>query len=255
MAEHGAETREERHARRRAARRDERRALKNAEETAQKSAANSEEMHADEPLTVRAGKSVHPGLKAVLEFGPIIGFFVAYLMYKDDVFVVAGTEYTGFVAVTAAFIPIFLLGIGALWFLTGRLARMQAVTAVLLIVFGGLSIWFNDPKFFKMKPTAVYLLFTVILGIGLLRGQSWLKFVMEEMMPLKDKGWMILTKRVTLLFFLSAVANEVVWRTQSEEFWVYFETFAMPVVIFVFFMAQTRLFATYATMNPSDKKT
>ncbi|MEM7596677.1 MAG: inner membrane-spanning protein YciB [Pseudomonadota bacterium] len=198
-------------------------------------------------------RTVHPGLKAVLEFGPIIGFFVAYLMYKDETFVVGGTEYTGFVAVTAAFIPIFLLGIGVLWALTGRLARMQAVTAVLLIVFGGLSVWFNDPKFFKMKPTAVYLLFTIILGIGLLRGQSWLKFVMEEMMPLKDEGWSILTKRVTLLFFLSAVANEVVWRTQSEEFWVYFETFAMPVVIFVFFMAQSRLFATYATMNPSNK--
>ncbi len=245
MAEQGSETREERHARRKAARREERRALKQAQMAAEASLG-------DQPVE-KAEKSVHPGLKAVLEFGPIIGFFVAYLLYKDEVFVVGGVEYTGFVAVTAAFIPIFLLGIGVLWFLTGRLARMQAVTAVLLIVFGGLSVWFNDPKFFKMKPTAVYLLFTIILGIGLLRGQSWLKFVMEEMMPLKDKGWMILTKRVTLLFFLSAVANEVVWRTQSEEFWVYFETFAMPVVIFVFFMAQSRLFATYATMNPSKK--
>ncbi|MEO0774811.1 MAG: inner membrane-spanning protein YciB [Pseudomonadota bacterium] len=242
MAEQGQgqETRQERHARRKAARREERKAAKRAEEGAQQPDAATE-------------KSVHPGLKAVLEFGPIVGFFIAYILYKDEVFVVGGVEYTGFVAVTAAFIPIFLLGIGVLWFLTGRLARMQAVTAVLLIVFGGLSVWFNDPRFFKMKPTAVYMLFTIILGIGLLRGQSWLKFVMEEMMPLKDKGWMILTKRVTLLFFLSAVANEVVWRTQSEEFWVYFETFAMPVVIFVFFMAQSRLFATYATMNPSKK--
>ena len=241
MSENSGETREERHARRREARRLERRAQKEAEKRMQ--------AQQDKPKE----RTVHPGLKAVLEFGPIIGFFVAYLMYKDETFVVGGTEYTGFVAVTAAFIPIFLLGIGVLWALTGRLARMQAVTAVLLIVFGGLSVWFNDPKFFKMKPTAVYLLFTIILGIGLLRGQSWLKFVMEEMMPLKDEGWSILTKRVTLLFFLSAVANEVVWRTQSEEFWVYFETFAMPVVIFVFFMAQSRLFATYATMNPSNK--
>ncbi|MDJ0821283.1 MAG: inner membrane-spanning protein YciB [Paracoccaceae bacterium] len=196
-------------------------------------------------------KPVHAGVKAVLEYGPIIGFLVVYLLYKDEVFVVAGTEYTGFVAVTAAFIPIFLLSIGALWFLSGRLARMQVVTAVMLIVFGGLSVWLNDPKFFKMKPTAVYLLLAAILGIGLLRRQSWLKFVMEEMIPLKEKGWMILTRRVTAMFFLSAVANEVVWRTQTEEFWVFFETLAMPVLIFAFFMSQTRLFVEYATLEPS----
>jgi intracellular septation protein len=196
-----------------------------------------------------AERSVNPGVKAFLEFGPVIGFLVVYLIYKDETFLVGGTEYTGFVAVTAAFIPIFLLGIGALWWLTGRLSRMQVVTAAFLVLFGGLSVWFNDPALFKMKPTAVYGLFTLILGIGLLLGKSWLKFVLEEMMPLKDEGWRILTRRVTLLFFLSAVANEVVWRTQSEEFWVYFETLAMPLVIFVFFMAQTRLFATYATLD------
>ena len=199
-------------------------------------------------------KPVHAGLKSLLEFGPIVGFFVAYMIYKDDTFLIAGTEYSGFVAVTAAFIPIFLLAIGALWHLTGRVTRMQVVTSVMLVVFGGLSVWMNDPKLFMMKPTAVYLLLTLILGVGLLRGQSWLKYVMEDMIPLKDKGWMILTKRVTLLFFLSAVANEVVWRTQSEEFWVIFETLAMPVVIFVFFMAQTRLFVDYATLKPSGSK-
>ena len=198
-------------------------------------------------------KSVHSGVKAALEYGPIIGFLVAYLLYKDDNFVIAGTEYTGFVAVTAAFIPIFLLAIGTLWFLSGRLARIQVVTAVMLIVFGGLSVWLNDPKFFKMKPTAAYLLLAGVLGIGLLRGQSWLKYVMEDMIPLKEKGWMILTKRVTAMFFISAVANEVVWRTQSEEFWVFFETLAMPVVIFVFFMSQTRLFVNYATLKPSKE--
>jgi intracellular septation protein len=201
-----------------------------------------------------AEKTISPAVKTALEFGPILGFFVVYMWLKDEVFVVGGVEYTGFVAVTAGFIPVFLASIGILWYLTGRLARMQAMTAVLLVVFGGLSVWFNDPKFFKMKPTVVYALFTIILGVGLLRGQSWLKFVMEEMMPLTDKGWMILTKRVTLLFFLSAVANELVWRTQSEEFWVYFETFAMPVVIFVFFMSQTKLFVDHATLKPSEKK-
>jgi len=198
-------------------------------------------------------RELHPALKSVLEFGPILGFFVAYLICKDDVFLVNGTEYTGFVAVTAAFIPIFLLSIGALWVLTGRLTRIQVFTAGMLVLFGGLSVWMNDPRLFKMKPTAVYLLLALILVAGLLRGQSWLKFVMEDMIPLKRKGWMILTRRVALFFFLSAVANEVVWRTQSEAFWVYFETFAMPVLVFVFFMAQSGLFVEYAALKPKKK--
>jgi hypothetical protein len=86
----------------------------------------------------------------------------------------------------------------------------------MVLVFGGLSVWLNDPRLFKMKPTAVYLLLAVILGIGLLRGRFWLQYMMEDMLPLKQKGWMILTKRVTVLFLLSAAANELVWRTQSE---------------------------------------
>ncbi|MEQ9260138.1 MAG: septation protein IspZ [Roseovarius sp.] len=197
---------------------------------------------------------MHPGLKSVLEFGPVIGFVVAYMVFKDDTFLIGGTQYTGFVAVTAGFIPVFLLSIGAVWFLSGRIARMQLVTAVMLVLFGGLSVWLNDPRLFKMKPTAVYLLLGLVLGIGLLRGQSWLKFVMEDMIPMKDAGWMTLTRRVTLLFFLSAAANEVVWRTQSEQFWVFFETLAMPVVIFLFFMAQTPLFVDNATLGKGKKK-
>lgn len=190
----------------------------------------------------------------MLEFGPTLGFLVAYLIYRNDVFMIAGTQYTGFVAVTAAFIPIFVIAIGVLWLLSGEVSRIQVATAVMVLVFGGLSVWLNDPRFFKMKPTAVYLLLAVILGIGLLRGQSWLKFVLGDMIPMKSKGWMILTKRVTVLFLVSAAANELVWRTQSETFWVLFETLAMPVVVFVFFMLQSGLIAQYATLKPSKPK-
>lgn len=196
---------------------------------------------------------LNTGLKAALEYGPIAGFLVAYLLLKDDTFQIAGTEYTGFVTVTAAFIPVFLIAMGALWYLTGKIARMQVVTAVMLVAFGGLSVWLNDPVFIKMKPTAVYLILALILSVGLLRGQSWLKFVMEEMIPLRSKGWMILTKRVTALFFVSSAANELVWRTQSEAFWVLFETLGMPIVIFAFFMSQASLFAEYAKLKAPEK--
>jgi intracellular septation protein len=115
-------------------------------------------------------KPLHFWVKATLEFGPIIGFVVAYLIFKSETILIAGTEYVGFVAVIAAFIPIFLISIGALWFLTGRIARIQFATAVMLLVFGGLSIWLNDPRLFKMKPTAIYLVLALILSVGLLGG-------------------------------------------------------------------------------------
>lgn len=199
-------------------------------------------------------KPLHSGLKATLEFGPTIGFVIAYLIFRNETFLIAGTEYTGFVAVTAAFVPVLVVAIGAMWFLSGRIARIQVATGAMVLVFGGLGVWLNDPRLFKMKPTAIYLALTVILWIGLLRGQSWLAYIMEDMVPLKRKGWMILTKRVTVLFLLSAGANELVWRTQSEAFWVVFETVAMPIVVFVFFLTQIGLFVEYATFKPSKKK-
>ena len=117
---------------------------------------------------------------------------------------------------------------------------------MLVIVFGGLSIWFNDERFFKMKPTIIYLLFGGILGFGLLRGQSYLKLVIEEVLPMREEGWMILTQRITLFFFGLAIANEVVWRTMSTGAWVTFKTFVLTAALFAFFMAQGKLMQKYA---------
>ncbi|MEM6482621.1 MAG: inner membrane-spanning protein YciB [Pseudomonadota bacterium] len=195
---------------------------------------------------------VNPWVKTALELGPVLAFFVVYLRVKDNVYSIGGTDYDGFIVVTAGFIPVFLLSMGVLWWLTGKLSRMQVVTAVLLIVFGGLSVWFNDARFFKMKPTIVYMLFAGLLGFGLLRGQSYLEYVMEGLMPLTHEGWMILTRRLTTLFFALAVVNEAVWRTQSEETWVYVETFGMPAAIFIFFISQNGLFTRYSLATPDE---
>jgi intracellular septation protein len=188
---------------------------------------------------------INPFLKSALEYGPVLGFFVAYLWLKDRSFSFGGTEYEGFIVVTAGFIPVFLGAMALQWKLTGHLSRMQAVTAVLIVVFGGLSVWLNDERFFKIKPTLIYLLFGGALGIGLLRGQSYLRVVMEGLMPLKDEGWMILTKRVMLLFFGLAMLNEIIWRSMSTEIWVYFKTFGLTAAVFAFFVTQGRLFQTY----------
>ncbi len=192
-------------------------------------------------------KNANGKLKAVLEFGPVLGFFVAYLMLKDRVFTIGGTEYEGFIVITAVFIPVLLVSTALMWKLTGHLSKMQILTAVLVVVFGGLTVWLNDPKFFQMKPTIIYLFFGTVLGIGLLRGRSYLQYVMDGLMPLTDRGWMILTKRITIFFFAMAALNELVWRTQSEETWVYFKTFGLMAAMFVFFMMQGKLIAEHGT--------
>ncbi|MBO6867057.1 intracellular septation protein [Thalassococcus halodurans] len=193
-----------------------------------------------------AERDVNPMLKTALELGPVLGFFVAYLWLKDHVFTIGGTEYEGFIVVTAGFIPVLLASMGVLWYLTGHLSRMQIMTAVLVVVFGGLSVWLNDERFFKMKPTLIYFLFGGLLAFGLARGQSYLRTVMEGLMPLEQEGWMILTKRVMLFFFALGIANELVWRFLSTETWVYFKTFGLSAALFAFFMLQGKLFARYS---------
>jgi intracellular septation protein len=193
-----------------------------------------------------AGKKINTWLKLGLELGPVIAFFVAFTKLKDQTVTIGGTDYGGFILATMGFVPLMLISTAILWRLTGRIAPMQIATLVLVVVFGGLSVWFNDERFFKMKPTMIYLLFAGILGFGLMRGKSYLALVMDEAMPLKPEGWIILTRRLALFFAGLALTNEVVWRSMSDQAWVNFKTFGLTAAIFVFFMAQSGIFEKYA---------
>lgn len=191
-------------------------------------------------------KKINPIVKLVLEMGPIVLFFIGYVRMKDASFTILGGTYSGFIVMTALFIPLMLVTTGILWALTGKLSKMQIATVVLVVVFGGLSVWLNDERFFKMKPTMIYLLFGGVLGFGLLRGESYLKSVMDEALPLMPEGWMILTRRLTAFFFALAIANEVIWRTMSTQTWVNFKTFGLTAALFLFFMSQSRVLNRYA---------
>lgn len=199
-----------------------------------------------------AQRKIKPWVKATLEFGPLVAFFLAFVKLKDQSYTIAGTEYSGFILATAGFVPLMVVATLILWRLTGRLAPMQIATLVLVVVFGGLSVWLNDERFFKMKPTIIYLLFAVILGVGLWRRRPWLALVMEETLPMEPEGWRILTQRLALFFLGLAVANEVVWRTMSDQAWVNFKTFGLTILMFGFFMAQSRLFARYGIVKKDD---
>jgi intracellular septation protein len=201
-----------------------------------------------------ADGKISPGVKLGLELGPIAAFFAGYVWVKDRTFAIGGTEYDGFIIVTAAFIPLMLVTTGILWRLTGKLSKMQVTTVVLVVVFGGLSVWLNDERFFKMKPTIIYALFAGVLGLGLLRGQSWLRIVMEEALPMQPEGWMILTRRLALFFAALAVANELVWRLMSTDAWVNFKTFGLTIALFAFFMLQGGLIARYGLPEAEEGK-
>lgn len=183
-------------------------------------------------------KPINPILKQVLELGPTLVFFLIYLRIKDETYTIGGTVYSGFIVATLIFVPVLLIAMGALWALTKSLSRMQLFTAFMVIFFGGLTAYFNDERFFKMKTSIVYGCFSIILGIGLLRGRSYLEWVMGDFLPMQQQGWMILTKRITGMFIALAIANELIWRTQTTELWVKLETFAFPVVLFVFLWLQ-----------------
>jgi intracellular septation protein len=198
-------------------------------------------------------KMINPMLKMALELGPIVLFFVAYTRLRDRTFDIGGQAYDGFIVATALFIPLIVVTTLILWKLTGHLSKMQIATVVLVVVFGGLSVWLNDDRFFKMKPTMIYTLFAGVLGFGLLRGKSYLRFVMEEMMPLQHEGWMILTRRLALFFAGLAVLNELIWRTMSTDAWVNFKTFGLTIAIFAFFMAQGKVIQTYSIPEDADR--
>lgn len=197
-----------------------------------------------------AGKKINPVLKAVLELGPVLLFFIMFGRMKDQTYLIGGTEYSGFIVTTAAFVGLICLTTGVLWALTGHLSRMQILTLVLVVVMGGMSVWLNDERFIKMKPTLLYVIFAAVLGFGLLRGKSYLSAVLDEALPLREEGWLILTKRLTLFFAGLALANELVWRTMSDAAWVNFKTFGLTFALFAFFLSQGKVLEKYSETEP-----
>lgn len=195
-------------------------------------------------------QKINPMLKLALELGPILLFFAGFRFFKDRTFHILGHDYSGFIVMTAVFVAVIALSTFVLWRLTGHLSKMQMMTLVLVVVMGGLSVWLNDERFIKMKPTLLYLAFGGTLAFGLWRGQSYLKLVIEEALPLQTEGWMIITRRLCAFFFALAVTNELVWRSFSTEAWVNFKTFGLPAALFLFFLTQAKVFERFALPTP-----
>lgn len=200
-----------------------------------------------------AERHIHPLLKLALEVGPIAVFFLAYRWAPvGSGLEVAERQLEQMLFATTVFVPTILATLGISYALTRKLPRMAVITAVVVTVFGGLTLILRDDTFVKMKPTILYGLFAAILGVGLLRGQSYLKYLMDELIPMRGEGWMKFTTRFVVFYLFLAVLNEIVWRTYGTDTWVNFRTFVLPIANIAFIMAQVPLFQRYALVETKD---
>jgi intracellular septation protein len=185
----------------------------------------------------------HPVFKLATELGPLIVFFVANA--KFNLFVATGAF---MVAIVAAMIASYVV--------VRHVPMIAIVTAVIVLVFGTLTLVLHDETFIKVKPTIIYGLFAAILGGGLLFGRSFIAILFNQMFNLTPKGWRILTMRWSLFFLGMAVLNEVIWRTQSTDFWVAFKAFGAIPLTMVFAISQMPVVKRYhlepATLEASE---
>jgi intracellular septation protein len=176
---------------------------------------------------------LNPALKLVLDLGPLLIFFAANSRF-------------GIFAATGAFMVAIVIALGVAYALTRHLPIMPLVTAVVVVVFGTLTLVLHDELFIKVKPTIIYVLFGGVLLGGLAFGKSLLGVVFDSVFHLTEEGWRKLTLRWGLFFLALAVLNEIVWRTQTTDVWVSFKVFGVVPLTFLFAGLQYPLLTKYA---------
>jgi intracellular septation protein len=190
--------------------------------------------------TMTTKSPINPALKLALELGPLVVFFVA------------NAHWNVFVG-TAAFMAAVTVALAVSYGLTRRVPVMAMLSTVVVIVFGGLTLILHDAMFIKLKPTIIYTLFAAILLGGLAAGKPLLTIVFDEMFELTPAGWRKLTIRWALFFLAMAVLNEIVWRTQSTDFWVTFKAFGVLPLTALFAALQYPLVMRHELPSASSR--
>jgi intracellular septation protein len=176
---------------------------------------------------------LNPLLKLVLDIGPLVLFFAANAKF-------------GIFAATAAFMVAVVAALLVSYVMIRQWPIMPVVTAIVVVVFGGLTLALHDDTFIKLKPTIIYSLFGAILLGGYVFEKPFLAIVFDAMFHLTPEGWRKLTLRWALFFLVMAVLNEAVWRTQTTDFWVNFKLFGFVPLTFLFAALQFPLLTRYA---------
>ena len=172
--------------------------------------------------------------RLALDLGPLLIFF-------------AGFKYLGIFGATAVFIAAVLAALLLSYLIEKRLSPMPLFTAVLVVIFGGLTLYLRNDVFIKMKPTVLYGFFGLVLLVGLAFNRLFIKYVFAQAFDLDERGWKKLTVRWGLFFLALAVINEAVWRSTSTATWVTFKVWVIIPLIFLFALAQTPLVIKHQT--------
>jgi intracellular septation protein len=183
---------------------------------------------------------LNPFVKLALDFGPLILFFIV-------------NGRAGIFWATATFMGAFVVSVLVSYVLIRRFPVMTLVTGAVVLVFGGLTIWLHDSTFVKLKTTIIYLLFAGVLTAGLILKQPFLEIAFDSAFHLTEEGWRKLTIRWIGFFVVMAIVNEIVWRTQTTDFWVAFKTFGFIPLTIVYALAQLPLLQKYAA-KPDEAK-
>ena len=178
-------------------------------------------------------KQLNPIVKLVLDIGPLVLFFAANSKF-------------GIFTATATFMIAALIALVVGYVMTRRIELMTVITAIIVVIFGSLTLVLHDATFIKVKPTIIYLLFGGTLLVGLMLGKSLLGLLFDQMFKLTEEGWRKLTWRWTLFFFALAILNEIVWRNFSTDFWASFKLFGVVPLTFLFGAAQMPLIKKYS---------
>jgi len=170
-------------------------------------------------------------IKFVTDFGPLLVFFLFYYKSGKDLKVAI-----------PPFIVATIISLLIVWILEKKIPMVPLLSGILITLFGGLTIYFNNPIFIYVKPTIINILFGLALLLGkFFTDEPILKKILGKTMPLTDQGWKILNTRWMFFFFVLAMINEAVWRTQTEEFWVNFKVWGMIPITFIFTVFQINL--------------
>jgi intracellular septation protein len=178
--------------------------------------------------------------KLLVDLAPLMIFFVVYLA--------AGIYWATGVLMVATVVSMV---VSKVWL--GHISATLLMTTVLVVGFGGLTLWLNDARFIKMKPTMVNLLFAVVLAGGLMMGRNLLQLLLGEAFRLTELGWRLLTYRWIGFFIALAVLNEIVWRNFSETTWASFKVFGILPITVVFAMLQFGLIQRHSLEKAEDK--
>jgi intracellular septation protein len=187
-------------------------------------------------------KALNPMLKFALELGPLALFFIAY-------------GRIGIFAATGVLMASVLVTLGVSYAMLRRFPIMPLITAVIVLIFGSLTLVLHDETLIKIKPTALYILFGAALFVGLWLKKPLLKILFDGALHVTDEGWRKLTWRWAFFFLALAVLNEIVWRTQTTDMWVKFKTFGFLPLTLLFALAQAPLIMKYETKDegPGDE--